>query len=150
MSFYNTTFNDSAPAAGDTLLHLKGSASLRIKLAEFTIGSSASPVEQTAVHQVNRTTTTGTTPATSYVEVNSDPLDGAAPSVVAEGASYSTEPTIGNILKRIALHQKNTHRFVAYPGRELISIAAANNGLAIHVLTMAVAFALDGDVQWEE
>src|SRR3990172_8272420 len=128
MSYYAGRQNFT-PAAADTAMHVLASATTRAGLCEFLISSDATPVEQSGEHQVVRTTTTGTTPAGSTTVVklsNFSPTAGCT----FGGGGYTTEPTPGDVLMDLSVHQKATFRWVAYPGREMWSTPAASAGIA--------------------
>jgi len=129
MSLY-TNDQNFTPAAADTMNHILASASVQAALAEWCLGSEATPVEQAGKYRIARTTTTGTTPAgsTTVVKVNTM---GPAAACTAGGGGYTTEPTVGDIFQTIPVHQKATFRWVAYPGREFRSAPTANNGVAV-------------------
>jgi hypothetical protein len=146
---YRTRTNFASPAAADTGIHLLCSATARAKLSEFIISSDASPVEQSGEYQIGRTTTAGTTAGATLTVQSSDPLSPTA-SVTAEGDGYATEPTVGDIMMDVAVHQKATFRWVAYPGREIQSVASANNGIGLIVIGQSAAFSLNLSVEWSE
>ena len=146
---YRTSTNFASPAAADTGIHLLCSASARAKLSEYVISSAASPVEQSGQYQIVRTTDAGTTAGASLTVESVDPLSPTA-SVTAEGDGYATEPTVGDIMMEVSVHQKATFRWVAYPGREIQSVASANNGIGLVVIGQSAAFELDLSVEWSE
>lgn len=149
MSFYATQTAFAAPAALDTAVHIKSSATVRSHLSEFTISSPATPVEQSGSYTIIRTTSAGTTPvATLTVEKLNE--YGPAAGSTAEGNGYTTEPTVGDIMMRVSVHQKATFRWVAYPGREISSLLVAANGIGITVISQSAAFAIDVSVVWME
>ena len=148
MSYYMGRQNFT-PAAADTALHVLASATTRGGLCEFVIGSDATPVEQSGEYQIIRTTTTGTTPAgnTTVVKVNSF-SPGAA--CTFGGGGYTTEPTPGDVLMDVPVHQKATFRWVAYPGRELMSTPAASAGIGMVVVGQSAAFSINTSCMWLE
>lgn len=114
------------------LINLTGSAAVRCSLDELTLGVTGTPDDTVGKYTVDRTTTTGTG-GTSITEVKNDPLTANNPVGAATGGAYSTaDPTEGDTgLMAIALNRRATYRWVANPGRELITVAAANNGIQI-------------------
>jgi hypothetical protein len=152
MSYYGGRINVAAPAAADTILHIKASATVRCGLCEFIISSDASPVEQTGEYQIVRTTTTGTTPVsgnTTIVKLNS--FSPTAACTFDGCAGYSGgEPTVGDIVMEFSVHQKATFRWVAYPGREFHSTPAASAGVGFVVVGQSAAFSLNASCQWLE
>ena len=149
MSLYRTSTNFAVPAVNDTGIHIKGSATIRLKLSEFVVSSPASPVEQTTEFQIVRTNTAGTTPVATLTIESVDPLSQTA-AATAEGDGYATEPVVADIMKEFSVHQKAIYRWVAYPGREIHSVAAANNGLGLVIIQQSAAFALTLSVEWME
>lgn len=149
MSQYQTRTNFTAPAANDTGVHIKASATTRAGLCEFIISSDATPVEQVGEYQIARTTSAGTTPVATLTVVKRDAFSPAA-GCTAEGNGYTTEPTVGDILMDVSVHQKATFRWVAYPGRELMTTATANNGMGVLVISQSAAFSLNLAVAWME
>ena len=149
MALYATRTNFTAPAASDTIIHLKGSATIRPRLAELILGSDAAPVEQSGEYQIARTSTAGTTPVATLTVVKVDSFSPAA-GTTAEGNGYTTEPTPGDLLMDIPLHQKATFRFVAYPGRELCQTPAANAGICLINIGQSAVFSLNASVIWVE
>jgi len=148
MSLYRNR-QSFTPASGDAANHVVGSGTARAGLTEFCISSPATPVEQMGQYRVARTTTAGTTPAGNTTVVKDDPLSPAAGCTVG-GGGYSTEPTSGDVLGEYSVHQKAIFRWVAYPGRELRSLPASNNGIALIVVAQSAAFAIDTMVEWME
>lgn len=151
MSFYAGRINTGAPAAADTILHIKASATVRCGLCEFVISSDATPVEQSGEYQVVRTTSTGTTPAsgnTTIVKLNS--FSPAAACTFDGCSGYTTEPTVGEVAMDVSVHQKATFRWVAYPGREIFSTPAASAGVGIVVVGQSAAFTLNASCVWME
>lgn len=137
------------PASGDAANHIVGSATARAGLCEFNISSSATPVEQSGKYLIARTTTAGTTPAGNTTITKRDTFSPAAGCTVG-GGGYTTEPTQGDVLWDISVHQKATFRWVAYPGREFLTSPAANAGIALFVTSQSAAFATESDVAWLE
>jgi len=137
------------PAALDAALHVLASASTRAALCEVEISSGATPVEQTGEYQIQRTSTTGTTPAGNTTVVKRDSFSPAAGCTFG-GGGYTTEPTPGDALLDISVHQKASFRWVAYPGRELLTTPAASAGIALSVIQQSAAFSINASCMWLE
>jgi hypothetical protein len=152
MSYYAGRIAVATPAAADNILHIKASATTRGGLCEFEISSDATPVEQSGEYQVVRTTTTGTTPVsgnTTIVKLNS--FSPAAGCTFDGCAGYSgAEPTVGDVVMDISVHQKATFRWVAYPGREIWSTPAASAGVGFVVVGQSAVFSLNASCTWLE
>jgi hypothetical protein len=151
MSYYAGRVNAATPAAADTLLHIKASATTRGGLSEFIISSDATPVEQSGEYQIVRTTTVGTTPAsgnTAIVKLNS--FSPAAACTFDGCNGYATEPVPGDLVMDVSVHQKATFRWVAYPGREIWSTPAASAGVGFVVVGQSAVFSLNASCTWLE
>lgn len=158
MSFYTVSANPSTPAASDTIIHLRGSATVRGGLCEVILSSDGTPSDtQSAEYFVTRTTSTGTTPDSTPTPHKKDQFSPSA-GIVADVATtdgYATEPTpsppgIADALMAISVHQKNTFRWIAYPGQEIWSLAAASNGLGLVISSLAGAPIPVATVSWKE
>lgn len=149
MSYYAGRQNFT-PAAADSAMHINvAAAGGRARLCEFLISSDAAPVEQTGEYQVQRTTAVGTTPAGNSTVVKVDPFSPVALCTFS-GGGYTTEPAAGDILMDVSVHQKATFRWVAYPGRELVSLTTANNGISLTVIGQSAAFSINTSCMWLE
>lgn len=122
--------------AAETLVNLFGSAAVRPKIYDLTLGSDATPADNAAEYTLQRTTAVGTE-GTGFTPVPLDSLTSA--SVSDSGWNHSAEPTYtaNLILLEWGQNQRATYRWVAAPGGELIAIAAANNGIGLLVVTVA-------------
>jgi hypothetical protein len=105
-------------------------ASRRFKVYEFTCGSEATPVDSAFLWQVFRRTGVATNGAAATI-TNLDQGDTIASTLVtnaaptANGAGGSIAPILS-----VPLNQRATYRWVAAPGSELVSDAAASQGFA--------------------
>ena len=148
MSLYTARVNFTPTTVPDGAIHIIGSATARAALCGFNISSDATPVEQTGEYQVARTSTTGTGAATP-TPIKASNFSPAAVCTLAVG-TFSVDPTLGDLLFDTSVHQKNTFRWVAYPGREYHSAPAANAGLLIHCIQQSAAFSLNVSAEWLE
>ncbi len=121
----------SAAAGTDKpIIDLKGSATIRCHLYEFTLGAEAA-ADQTGLFVIERTTDAGTTPAAALTVEPLDPL-GSAAAGTANGGGYATPPADGDELYQFGLHQRATFRWVASPGSEFVTVTTAANGIMLN------------------
>ena len=95
-----------------------GTAARRIKIHEFVFGTDGTPADQAMTWDVSRTTAAGT--GTAGVVVPLDLADAAFLGVAT--INYTAEPTVtaNSSLWVAGMNQRATHRWVAYPGQELV------------------------------
>ena len=124
-----TGIGSAASGANKTVLNLISATTIRPALYDMVIGSVATPADAAVKWHVQRTTAVGTE-GSGYTPVALDPGDPASLADYGVGA-YSVEPTFtaNAVLLQISMNQRNTFRWVAAPGGELIAPATANNGL---------------------
>jgi hypothetical protein len=118
----------AASGANKTCLNLISASTIRPALYDIVIGCVATPADSSVKWHVQRTTAVGTE-GSGFTPVALDPGD---PSSLADYAvAHSSEPTYtaNAVLLQISMNQRNTFRWVAAPGGELIAPATANNGL---------------------
>jgi hypothetical protein len=134
MARYSIDGQDTNTAA-TTILGLTGSAAVRPKIYDLTMGSDATPADNAAEYVLQRTTAAGT--STGVTPQPLDPLTSAA--VTTAGEAHSAEPTYtaNAILLQWAQNQRATYRWVAAPGGELIATATAANGIGLQVIGIA-------------
>lgn len=137
-------------AADKAALELQGSAAMRASLFDFVIGTAATPAEAANSYEVVRFTVAGVTPSLAAAEEPFDPLSPAAVAIAA-GGTWATDPTPGNdVFGPFGLHQKATYRWVAQPGREIITAAAAGDGVYLGVKTANATVAITYTMVWFE
>jgi len=117
-------------AATKTILSLSGSTAVRPALYDLLISSNATPADNSSQWWLLRFgTANGTgTAVTPELLDNADP---AAASTVkknhsAEPTTYGTVPILD-----VSVNQRATFRWVAAPGSEIISSAAATTGVGL-------------------
>lgn len=111
-----------------TLLNISSSATVRrIKIHEFVFGTDGVPADNAISWDVSRTTAVGT--GTSGVIVALDPADGAALSVSTINNTAEPTVTANTSLWAAGMNQRATHRWVAYPGAELVVPATSAAGI---------------------
>lgn len=139
-------------AAGATLpiINITGSAAIRVHLFDLLIGSDATPADVATELTVGLTTTVGTG-GTALTESPLDPLTVAATGA-AIGGTFSGAPTFTANSERlmIALNQRATFRWVAVPGREIISTASANNGIELLSVASGGTPNINATMHWFE
>lgn len=114
-----------------TLLNLSAATSPLLRRAfifEFVFGTDGTPADNVMSYDVSRTTAVGTATA-----VTPNPLQGAdgAAATVAN-ANHTSEPTVtaNSSLWAAGINQRATHRWVAFPGQELVLPATNLAGIA--------------------
>ena len=134
MARYSVDGQDTNTAA-TTILGITGSAAIRPKIYDMTVGSDATPADNAAEYVLQRDTAAGTSTAVTPRPL--DPLTSAA--VATAGEAHSVEPTYTAdlILLQWAQNQRATYRWVAAPGGELICTATAANGIGLQVIGIA-------------
>lgn len=111
---------------------LRGTTAIRAMIYDLIVGSAATPADNAARFQLQRSTTAGSTPTTSITPQAIDPGDPAASSTCDQG-TYSTNPTLtaSAFLLNWSQNQRATFRWVAAPTSELVIPATSNNGIAL-------------------
>ena len=134
MARYAVDGQDTNTAA-TTILGVTGSAAIRTKIYDMTVGSDATPADNAAEYVLQRNTAAGTVTAVTPQAL--DPFTSAA--VTTAGEAHSVEPTYtaNAILLQWAQNQRATYRWVAAPGGELIVAATAANGIGLQVIGIA-------------
>lgn len=117
-----------------TLLNLSSSATVRrIRIHEFVFGTVGTPADNAMQFDVSRTTTIGT--GTAGVITPIDPADAAALSVSTINTTVEPTVTANSSLWMAGFNQRATHRWVAYPGQELVVPATSAAGIAFRALS---------------
>ena len=103
-------------------------AARRIKVHEFVFGTDGTPADQVMTYDVSRTSAAGT--ATSITALPLDPADSAMLGLTV--GNHTVEPTVtaASSLWAAGINQRATHRWVAFPGQELVIPATNLAGLA--------------------
>jgi hypothetical protein len=113
-----------------TLLNLNIGATTfrRIKVHEFVFGTDGTPADNAMTWDVSRSTTIGT--GVAGVVVALDAADSAFLGTAT--INHTVEPTVtaNSSAWAAGMNQRATHRWVAYPGQELVIPATTLNGLA--------------------
>ena len=126
-----------ASAASSTLpiANIVGTAAVRSKLYDFTIGSDATPGDQACKYTWQRSTTVGTWGGAGGAAITPQAIDPGDPAAVTTSnqgiCSVGPTLTASAFLLAVALNQRATYRWVAAPGSELVIPATANNGIAL-------------------
>lgn len=120
--------------AATTILELRSTTAIRPAIYDLISGSDATPADNAAEYNLQRTTTAGTSTA-----VTPQALDSGDPAATATaGEAHSAEPTFtaNAILLNYMHNQRATFRWVAAPDGEIVLPAAAN-GAAVLSVTVA-------------
>ncbi len=131
MSDYHTVGSQTVAGTTDTTLTLEIASSTRFKIFEFTSGFTlATPTDNLLTVTAQRFVTadgagTGRTP---------NPIDDAdAASITTCITNHTTEPTTytssEEVWGPVGQHMRATYRWVAAPGKEIISGVAASTGV---------------------
>lgn len=120
----------------------------RAKVYDYTIGSGAAPNDLAFNHIVQRCTTAGTGAALTPNAL--DPGDTLASTIVCKD-TVTADPTLtaNAFLNRHPLNLRNTFRWCATPGKELVIPATASNGIIVG-LASATTQDFDAGVQFSE
>ncbi len=112
-----------------TVIGVTSTAAIMPKLYELVVGCGAAPADLTTIFHVERYTAAGT--ATAVTPQALDPTDPAA--TASAGENHTVEPTYtaSAVLMKFPVHQRNTFRWIARPGYELVMPPTANNGLGL-------------------
>jgi hypothetical protein len=121
----------SACGAGDkTAFGLTGATTIRPRICQLILGSSASPADNALTFLLQRFTAAGTSTAITPQKIDSaDPV-----SLAAAGIAHTTEPTYtaNAYLLRVAMNQRSTLQWIPHDARaELVIPAVANNGIGL-------------------
>ncbi len=122
---------------------------IRPKLYDVVMGSSSAPADHSGRFNITRCSTTGT-PGSSPTPAPIDPADPAALTTNGLAVFTSTPPTLGNVMLQWALNQKNTMRWQAREGKEIVAPATASNGLAFMNPVVDSTFLVDFTLEYEE
>lgn len=99
----------------------------RIAVYDFVVGTDGTPADQAMTYDVSRETAAGT-----RTSVTPNPLVSADTAFLgAAGANTTSEGTVtaNSSLWGMGINQRATHRWVAFPGGELVIPATNANGL---------------------
>jgi hypothetical protein len=155
MSNFRTTHTQtlSVTANQAVFMNLQGGTIARVHLHEINLSNAvaATPGAIAAELALRQSTDAGTG-GTALDEINTNP-PGPAATVLGTGGNHTTDPAnaAATNLLRIGLRQEIPWRWLAYPGREIISIPAAADGLAlVTVSIVGASFACLGSLAWME
>lgn len=124
-----TPAQQAMTTAFKTLINLSaGATPRRSRLHEFVFGTDGTPADHNMIFDVSRSTAIGT--GTSGVIVPLDPADAASLSVATINNTVEPTVTANSSQWAAAINVRATHRWVAYPGQELVIPATTAAGLA--------------------
>jgi hypothetical protein len=119
----------------------------RLKLYEILFGSEATPANVAFLFQAGRITAAGT--STSVTPNPNDPADAATEFDAGENHTVEATYTANQNVISVPINGQSTFRWVAVPGRELVSPATAANGFGFKTPTMTAQL-ITGTVYVEE
>lgn len=125
---------EDANTANTTPIELRSATTIRPRLYDLIIGSDATPADNCAQYDIQRTTTVGSG-GSAGTPVALDPGDPAA--LGAFRIADTAEPvyTASTVMLSIAVNQRATFRWVAAPMGEIVLPAAAN-GVGVRSVTV--------------
>lgn len=138
-------------AAGSNLpmINLTGGASNRLGVGEVTVGAPSAVADATGDFGLIRTTSVGVG-GTALTEEKRDPLT-STPVGAGVGGTFTTDPaTSGVDLLPLPLHQRNTALWQGWEGREIFSVASANNGLMLRSREHTGTPQIRSGIAWKE
>ncbi len=139
-----------AGADPQTLINLFSTAGGgRGYIYDILVASGATPADQAANFEIQRTTAVGTegagiTPEPLDPDTQASSLDGA------EGHTVEPTETADTLLLAFSLNQRATFRWVAAPGGEIVIPATTANGANIARRTSTAAYVLDCTIHFRE
>lgn len=121
----------AAVGSGKTVLGLTSAATIRPKIYDVIVGCGATPADGATSFQLQRYTAAGTAGSSANI-VALDPGDPVSLASAGTG-TYGGEPTYtsNTELAAFSVNQRNTFRWVAAPGGEIVLPATAANGVGL-------------------
>lgn len=140
----------TAGADPQTLINLFSTAgAARGYIYDILVSCGATPADQAANYELQRTTAVGTegagvTPVALDPDTSASSMDGAV--------SHTVEPTetASTLLLAFSLNQRATFRWVAAPGGEIVTPATTANGANIVRRTSTAAYVIDATIHFRE
>ena len=128
----------SAVGTNCTVLNLSSATTIRPKIYDVIVGCAATPGDGASRFQLVRTTAVGSGGSTANI-VALDPGDPVSLASAKQNYAGSNEPTYtsNTELAGFSVNQRNTFRWVAAPGGELVLPATAANGIGLKSLSAA-------------
>lgn len=148
MRFAITGAENAVTSSLTTALDLVGSATVRPRIYEFSIGCGGTPADNAITWKLMRHTTANTMTAVTPTALDS--ADPSAVSTAGENASAEGTYTAGSELFDHIINQRATYRWVASPCGELIIPATANNGIGIRVLHASYTGSAEATMHFSE
>ncbi len=118
-----------------SIISLTGTTTVRASVVEVAWGQITAPSDQAIDMALKRTTTTGT--ATAFSPKANDPANPA--SLLGTGARsiFTVEPSKGDELYGIGLHQRSTYRWTVPDNRAIVLPATANYGVVLECISIS-------------
>jgi hypothetical protein len=140
---YSVICNDNNGAAPNSLVNLTGSTTVRPRVYEFDVSSTATPADQSALVVINRSTTAGTGTAATPQALDNQEIAAATTALI----QLSAEPTnAGTFLYQVPLNLRASWRWVAAPDSEFIGAATASNGLLLKRHSSTATYQMYGTI----
>jgi hypothetical protein len=143
-------YGTGAVGTNKTILTLISATTIKPHLDEVIVGCAATPADQAANFQILRFTAVGTEGG-GFTPVLVDPDDPASLADCGSGV-FAAEPTYtaNSVLLQFSMHQRNTFRWLPYPGHEIIAPASANNGLGLKSVAATGTATHEANFHWSE
>jgi hypothetical protein len=140
---YSVICNDNNGAAPNTLVNLTGSTTVRPRVYEFDVSSTATPADQSALVVINRSTTAGTGTSATPQALDNQEIAAATSALI----QLTAEPTnAGTFLYQVPLNLRASWRWVAAPDSEFIGAATASNGLLLKRHSSTATYQMYGTI----
>lgn len=137
--------------ANKTAVSIVGGTTVRIRVAEFSVGMTTAPnsTDQQLEFGLGRWTTSAGTAGSAPTPNPVDPADVA--SVATAGITHSAEPTYASTyFMDQALNQRAMFRHVAIPGFEFVNPATATTGVGLKNIAVTATTVVLGTILFFE
>ena len=146
MAKYFAGFNDTADTTNLTgHLDVDATTVRRFKVYDWNVGCEGAAADNPFLWRILRIS--GAVTSSAVTPSPLDPADAAA--LTDAGENVTSNPTLGVELAQVALNQRNTYRWQASPGSELVAPATAGNGMGWQPTT-STALAVTVGVYFDE
>ena len=127
---------------------LDSDTTVRLRLYDFTVGSSATPADIALTWIVRRyASTAGTASAVG----DEEPIDDAAPANLGDAREeFTAAPGAGSPLMTFPLNQRATYRWVAAPGSEFVLPVTATTGVYFNAQHGSSTPGAEASIFWNE
>ena len=150
MANYGAFGNNTLASSADTALTVAANASIpnRNYISEYIVGDEGTPADNVVLYTVQRCTALGTNTLVTATKL--DIADRVAGALCGE--NHSAEPTYTSAeeLAEFPLNTRATFRWVAGPGKELVTPATAASGLGWATLHASATTDYGVQAYWSE